>query len=47
MKYLGNLLLSLHTELGAAQDKLACASVDYVGNSVDANGDPNVLAVPR
>ena len=29
VKYLGNLLLSLHTELGAAQDKLACANVDY------------------
>jgi hypothetical protein len=44
VKYLGNLLLSLHTELGAAQDKLACANVDYLGNSVDANGNPNVPA---
>ena len=38
VKYLGNLLLTLHAELGAAQDRLACDSVDYVGNSVD-DGD--------
>ncbi len=29
VKYLGNLLLILHTDLGAAQKKLACANVDY------------------
>jgi len=31
--YLANLLLSLHTELGAAQRNLACQSVDAIGNS--------------
>jgi len=31
--YLSNLVLSLHTDLGAAQQKLACANVDAVGNA--------------
>ena len=38
--YLGNLLLSLHTELGAAQKKLACGNVDALGNTGRPGGHP-------
>ena len=39
VKYLGNLLLSLHTELGAAQKKLACGNVD-TSEIRSTHGDP-------
>ncbi len=42
--YLGNLLLSLHTELGAAQKKLACGNVDAIGNTGVLAGTPLPLA---
>jgi hypothetical protein len=40
VNYLGNLLLSLHTELGAAQKKLACGNVDAIGNTLALAGTP-------